>query len=89
VYNVGSEDQLSARRIGEVVVEEMGLGSVSFTFSGGDGGRGWAGDVKNMLLDTTKLRSEGWTPKHNSEAAVRLGVREIIGRRMLAPRVVA
>jgi len=30
----------------------MGLKNVQFTYTGGvDGGRGWKGDVKNMLLD--------------------------------------
>ena len=34
----------------------MGLQNVEFKFTGGvDGGRGWKGNVKNMLLDTSKL----------------------------------
>jgi UDP-glucose 4-epimerase len=27
-----------------------------------DGGRGWKGDVKNMLLDIGKLKTLGWKP---------------------------
>jgi len=51
---------------------------VEFKFTGGvDRGRGWAGDVKNMLLDISKLKSRGWVPKYNSEEAVRLTVRSI------------
>ena len=45
---------------------------VKFKFTGGvDGGRGWKGDVKVMLLDVSKLKSLGWKPKYNSEVAVR------------------
>ena len=34
-------------------------------------GRGWVGDVKNMLLDVTKLKAKGWKPKYTSKEAVR------------------
>jgi UDP-glucose 4-epimerase len=79
VFNVGSEDQVSVRTIAEIVVEEMDLENVDFKFTGGvDGGRGWKGDVKNMLLDVSKLKSLGWKPKYNSEGATRLAVRELI-----------
>ena len=40
-------------------------------------GRGWVGDVKNMLLDVTKLKAKGWKPKYNSKEAVRQTVRRI------------
>lgn len=60
IYNVGSEDQINVKTIAEIVAEEMGLQNVKFKFTGGvDGGRGWKGDVKNMLLDITKLKSHG------------------------------
>ena len=52
IYNVGSEDQIDVKTIAEIVAEEMGLQNVEFKFTDGvDGGRGWKGDVKNMLLD--------------------------------------
>jgi len=79
VYNVGSEDWLDVKSIARIVTEEMGLKNVKFTFSGGiNGGRGWTGDVKNMLLDISKLKSLGWKPKLNSEQAVRKTARHII-----------
>ena len=75
---MGSEDQVGVREIAEIVVEEMGLKGVGFRFTGGvDGGRGWVGDVKNMLLDVTKLRAKGWKPKYNSGEAVRQTARWI------------
>jgi UDP-glucose 4-epimerase len=55
IYNVGSEDQIDVKTIAEIVAQEMGLKNVRLTFTGGiDGGRGWKGDEKNMLLDITK-----------------------------------
>jgi len=79
VYNVGSEDWIDVKSIARIVIEEMGLKNVKFSFSGGiNGGRGWKGDVKNMLLDTSKLKSLGWKPELNSEQAIRKTTRHII-----------
>lgn len=79
IYNVGSEDQISVTQIAQIVTEEMGLKNVKFVYTGGvDGGRGWKGDVKNMLLDIAKLKKEGWRPKYNSAEAVRKAVKHLI-----------
>ena len=81
VFNIGSDDQVKVGRIAEIVAEEMSLDDVEFNFTGGvDGGRGWVGDVKNMLLDTTKVKSRGWKSRYNSEQSVRLAVREILSK---------
>jgi UDP-glucose 4-epimerase len=81
IFNVGSEDQIEVARIAQVLVEEMELEDVQFKFTGGpDGGRGWVGDVKNMLLEVSKMKSKGWTPKHNSEQSVRLAARQILSK---------
>jgi len=72
IYNVGSEDQVTVKRIAQIVVEEMGIPEPRYVFTGGvDGGRGWKGDVKNMHLSIEKLLQTGWKPRHNSEQAVR------------------
>jgi len=39
---------------------------------------GWVGDVKNMLLDVSKIKGLGWKPRHNSADAVRLTVKEML-----------
>jgi len=81
VYNVGSEDQVNVKTIAEIVIEEMGLKNVKLKLTGGvDGGRGWKGDVKNMLLDVSKIKALGWKPKLNSKQAVRKTVREIVAK---------
>lgn len=79
IYNVGSVDQIDVKKIAEVVAEEIGFRDVAFVFTGGvDGGRGWLGDVKIMLLSIDKLMKTGWKPKYNSEQAVRLAVKAIL-----------
>ena len=79
VYNVGSLDRVGVRRIAEIVCDEMGVQEVKFRFTGGvDGGRGWRGDVKTMLLSVDRLLSLGWRPRFNSEEAVRLSCREFL-----------
>ena len=57
----------------------MGLQGLEFRFTGGvDGGRGWRGDVKIMLLSVDRLLSLGWKPALSSEEAVRYGCRELL-----------
>jgi UDP-glucose 4-epimerase len=79
VYNLSSPDQVSVRRIAQIVVEELGLGNVKMKFTGGvNGGRGWFGDVKVMRLSVEKLTKLGWRPKLNSEQAIRLATKEFL-----------
>jgi UDP-glucose 4-epimerase len=70
-YNVGSEDQINVKDIAQALISEMRLKDVKVRLAGGvDGGRGWRGDVKNMLLDINKIKKLGWKPKHNAEQAI-------------------
>jgi UDP-glucose 4-epimerase len=79
IFNIGSEDRIGVLDIAKIIIEEMGLKGVEVKVSGGvDGGRGWKGDVKEMLLDISKLKSLGWTPKLSSTEAVRLTAKKIV-----------
>lgn len=79
IYNIGSEDQINVKTIARIIIEEMKLKKVELTYTGGvDGGRGWKGDVKNMLLNITKLKALGWKPKLNSKQAVIESTRHLI-----------
>ena len=79
IFNIGSEDQIDVMTIARLVVEEMGLKNVEFKLTGGvDGGRGWIGDVKNMLLDISKLKKLEWKPRYNSAEAVRQAIKEVL-----------
>ncbi len=76
IFNIGSEDTISATEIGRIVVEEMGLQDVEFKYTGGS--RGWKGDVPKMMLSIDKIRSLGWKPVYNSEKSVRDAARSIL-----------
>lgn len=70
LYNVGSEEQIKAKDIASIVIDQMDLGDVGFTYTGGK--QGWAGDVPVMLLDVTKLKKLGWKPRVSTEQGIRM-----------------
>ncbi|KXS41515.1 MAG: UDP-glucose 4-epimerase [Methanohalophilus sp. T328-1] len=76
IFNIGSEDTISATEIGEAVVKEMGLADVTFNYTGGS--RGWKGDVPKMRLAVEKLKNLGWKPEIDSGKSVRQTVRELL-----------
>ena len=69
LYNLGTGDTCSVRRIAEIVVEESGLEGVSIEYTGGD--RGWAGDVPKTSLNVDSLFDTGFRPEMKSEQAIR------------------
>ncbi len=69
LYNLGSHDTCSVRRIAEIVVEETGCRDATIEYTGGD--RGWAGDIPRAMLSIEKMLSTGYDVSYNSEAAVR------------------
>jgi hypothetical protein len=60
-----SEDKIDVKTIAKIVRKEMKPKLIG----GVDSGRGWKGDVKNMFLDITKIKSHERKPKHNSKFA--------------------
>jgi UDP-glucose 4-epimerase len=68
IFNIGSNDTINSTEIGELIVKEIGLHNVKFTYTGGT--RGWKGDVPKMLLSIDKLRNLGWNPSNNSNSSV-------------------
>jgi UDP-glucose 4-epimerase len=69
LYNIGTDQWTEVRTIADIVAGAMHL-SPDYAFTGGEGGRGWKGDVKFMRLDCSKLRQRGWTPAYTSNQAV-------------------
>ena len=69
LYNLGSHDTCSVRRIAEIVVEETGCKDAVIQYTGGD--RGWAGDIPKAMLGIEKMLSTGYDVNYNSESAVR------------------
>lgn len=77
IFNIGSNDTINSKEIGEIVVSEMGFNGVKFTYTGGK--RGWKGDVPRMLLSIENLQVLGWKPVHNSKNSVVAAVRSTLG----------
>ena len=75
-FNLGAEDQISVKRIVDILVEETRLKDVKVRYTGGKSG--WKGDVPKFLLSTKKMARLGWKPKHTSEEAVREAARIVV-----------
>ncbi len=73
IYNVATEDEASVSEIADLVVEEMGLEGVEYSYTGGS--RGWMGDVPLIKLDSSRIRSFGWSNRFNSVEALRESIR--------------
>jgi UDP-glucose 4-epimerase len=76
-FNVGNLDWITVDEIARIVEEEMGLKPRHVYKDFGEG-RGWAGDVRFMLLDISKIMNLGWRPRYGSAEAVRLAVRDVL-----------
>ena len=57
VFNVGSREKRTVAQIAKSMCDELGL-SPDLEYTGTS--RGWTGDVRLMLLDTSKLEALGW-----------------------------
>lgn len=77
IFNIGSEDTISATEIGKAVIEEMGISNVEFIYTGGS--RGWKGDVPRMRLGIEKMKILGWKSVYTSERSVRETARALLG----------
>lgn len=76
LFNLGSHDTASVRRIAEIVVEETGCTGASIEYTGGD--RGWAGDIPRAMLAIDKMLEIGFDVNYNSEDAIRHTARGLI-----------
>jgi UDP-glucose 4-epimerase len=88
VFNLGCDDSLSVERIAGMVSAAMGLGCVTYEFTGGEGG--WLGDVPRFRLDVTAINKLGWRARYNSEEAVALAIDATLAATLVeAPRQAA
>ncbi len=76
LFNLGSHDTCSVKRIAEIVVEQTGFKDVSIEYTGG--ARGWAGDIPRAMLSIEKMLSTGYDVGYDSEAAVRHTAKSLI-----------
>lgn len=78
VFNLGNESTVKVSTIAQIVVQEMGLKDVKFKYTGGK--RGWLGDVPVVRFHLGKMAKLGWTARCNSEEAVRIATRRLLGK---------
>jgi len=72
IYNVSSSTSLSVIEIADIICNEMGLENVEYICE--DKESGWEGDVPRYSLDTSKLKSTGWTYQYDSISAIKSAV---------------
>jgi UDP-glucose 4-epimerase len=68
IFNVGSEETITVKKISRLVVSTLGLKGVRYKYTGGK--TGWPGDVPIMLLSIKKLKSLGWTPRFSIKESI-------------------
>jgi len=78
IFNVGSEDQVDTNTIAHIILEELGLNREIKYVTKEKDGRGWLGDIKNMLLSTDKIKKIGWKINYSSKESVSLTVKKIV-----------
>jgi UDP-glucose 4-epimerase len=78
IFNVGSDDQLDTNSIARIIIASLGLQTEIRYASEQKDGRGWLGDIKNMLLSTDRIKKIGWRINHSSEESVSITVKNII-----------
>lgn len=76
IYNLGPETFTQIDRIGQIVIEEMGLKSVKIKHTGGK--RAWPGDVPVVHYNIEKAKKLGWKPRYSSDEAVRIAAQRIL-----------
>jgi UDP-glucose 4-epimerase len=81
-FNIGSEDAITVSNIADLVTQELGLGlnDVERRFIDKHDGAGWNGDVRDYLLDSSKMKGIGWSARYNSKEAVIHSTRGYLGK---------
>ncbi len=75
-YNLANDESIKVKDLAPIIVDEMGLSDVKYTFTGGD--RGWVGDVPITVLSYKKAKKQGWRTTVKLEDAVRRTVRYLL-----------
>jgi len=79
IFNLGNDDKIDVFSIAKIVCKNMKTRNTKLVLKGGTrDGRGWIGDVKEMQLDSSRLKGLGWKIKHNSRETVELASKELI-----------
>ena len=76
LYNIGVTTETSVKHIAEMVCGQMGLSTSIIMY--GQSNVGWKGDVPRFSYSLDKLFQAGWQPKHTSDEAVLLTIKEVL-----------
>jgi UDP-glucose 4-epimerase len=79
-YNLCADDQITVKKIVEILVRETKLKKVKIKYTGGESG--WKGDVPRFLLDNKKMKKLGWKPKNSSEQAIKAAAKIVVKERL-------
>lgn len=77
-WNLSCDGATSVSTIARTVLEEMGLPGARLEYTGGS--QGWKGDVAQVRLDPARIRALGWSPRFDSDGAVRQAVRDLLSQ---------
>ncbi|MFH1840220.1 MAG: NAD-dependent epimerase/dehydratase family protein [Nanoarchaeota archaeon] len=69
IFNLGTDEEMSVKKIADIVVERMNLNE-KVNYKYGAQQRGWIGDSPHIRLDITKLRNLGWEPQLTIKEAI-------------------
>lgn len=83
IFNMGSDDTITVSQIAKIIIDELSLNSVEERFIDRFDGRGWKGDVKEYLLNSSKLKSIGWKAELSSKDAVIKSVRAYLNKKIV------
>ena len=72
VYNIGTDDAITVIDIARLLFQKFSTEPQKIKFNDTHEGRGWNGDVREFLLDCSKIKRLGWSAKYNSTQAVGL-----------------
>lgn len=77
VFNIASCDEISVNRIALFAILACCKGKTVPVVTWGEGPRGWAGDIPQVKLDTSKLQMQGWCPGVTSSESVRAALKAL------------
>lgn len=78
VYNVSTLDYPTVREIAVLAARALDLDPATVAFAFGEEDRGWKGDVPVVRLDSSRIRSLGWSNERSSREALQASLESIV-----------
>jgi len=69
-FNVANTNPLSVKELADIVTRTIGLFKVQYAYDLSHEGLGWKGDIRKIVLGTSKLLSLGWEPSFRDDKAI-------------------